>query len=213
MGQLLELSTGQRFHQVLGHAGYRHDIRQVDLCRSRRRQLDLGLLGSLLQTLHGHRVCLQVGTLVVLELLYQPVDDSLVEVITTEVGVTIGAEHLEHTAAELQDGDIECTATEVEHGNLHIFVSLVDTVSQSGSRRLIDDTLHIEACNLASLLRSLTLRVGEVGRHGDDSVGHLLSEIVLGGLLHLLQHHGRNLLRGVLTAIDIDTGIAALIHY
>ena len=129
------------------------------------------------------------------------------------MGVTIGGEHLEHAAAELQDGDIERTATEVEDGNLHILVGLVDTVSQSGSRGLVHDTADVEACNLSGFLRSLTLRVREVGRYGDDGIRHFLSEVVLSGLLHLLQHHGRDFLRGVLTTVDVDTGIATLVYY
>ena len=127
------------------------------------------------------------------------------------MGITIGREHLEHTTTELEDRDIECTTTEVEHGNLHILVSLIHTVCQSSSSGLVDDTLHVEACNLTSLLGSLTLRVGEVGRHSDDGIRHLLTDIVLSGLLHLLQHHSRNLLWRIFTAIDIDTGIATLI--
>ena len=90
MCQSFELSTSQCLNQVLGHTSHRHDVRQVDFGRSRRRQLDLGLLGSFLQTLHSHRILSQVGTFVVLELLYQPVDDYLVEVITTQVSITVG---------------------------------------------------------------------------------------------------------------------------
>ena len=212
MSQLLELSTCQCLHQVLRYTSHRHDVWQVDLCRGRRRQLDLGLLSSLLQTLHGHRITLQVCAFVILELLYQPVNDHLVEVITTEVGITIGREHLEHATTKLQDRDIERTTTEVEHGDLHILVGLIHTVSQSGGCRLVHDTLHIQTGNLTSLLGSLTLRVREVGRHSDHSLCHLLSEIVLGSLLHLLQHHGRDFLRGVLTTVDVHTGITTLIH-
>ena len=109
------------------------------------------------QTLHGHRVGSQVCAFVVLEFLYQPVDDSLVEVITAQVGITVGGQYLEHTATELKDRDIECTTTKVEYGNLHIFVGLVNTVSQCSSRRLVYDTFNVQTSNLTSFLRSLTL--------------------------------------------------------
>ena len=42
------------------------------------------------------------------EAISQPVDDYLVEVITTEVSITIGRKYLEYAATELQDRDIEC---------------------------------------------------------------------------------------------------------
>ena len=157
MSQLLEFSTGQCLNQVLGHTTYRHDVRQVDFSRSRRRQFNLGLFGSFLQTLHSHRVGCQVGTFVVLELLYQPVDDSLVEVITTQVSITVGRKHFEYAATELQDRDIERTTTQVEYGDLHIFVGLIHTVSQGGCGRFVYNTLNVQTCNLTGFLRSLTL--------------------------------------------------------
>ena len=55
----------------------------------RARQLDLRLLGGLLQALQGHPVLGEVDPLVALELLDQPVDDALVEVVAAEVGVTV----------------------------------------------------------------------------------------------------------------------------
>ena len=213
MGQLLELGAGERLYQVLGHTANGHDIGQVDFGRGGTRELDLGFLGSLLQALHGHGVAREVGTLVVLELLYEPVDNHLVEVVTAQVGVAVGGEHFKHTATELEDGDIKRTATEVEHGNLHVLVGLVHTISQGGCGGLVHDALHVQTGNLSGLLRGLALRVGEVGGNGNHRVGHLLAEIVLGGLLHLLQHHGRNFLWSILAAVDVDTGIATLVHY
>ena len=41
------------------------------------------------QTLHSHRICCQICTFIILEFLYQPVDDYLVEVITTQVSITV----------------------------------------------------------------------------------------------------------------------------
>ena len=39
------------------------------------------------------------------------------------------------------------------------------------------------------------------------------SEVVLGGLLHLLQNHGRDFLRGVLASVDVDTRIAVFVDH
>ena len=68
----------------------------------------------------------------------------------------------------------------------------------------IRDTAHLQPGDLASLLRSLALRVGEIGGNRDDGFRNLLSEVVFGRFLHLLQDDGRNLLRRILAAVDVD---------
>ena len=73
------------------------------------------------------------------------------------MSITIRRKNLEYTATELKDRDIECTTTKVEHGNLHILISLVNTVSKRCGSRLIHDTLYVQTGNLTGLLGSLTL--------------------------------------------------------
>ena len=62
----------------------------------------------------------------------------------------------------------------------------------------------------------MPLGVVEVGRHGDDSVGDLLSEECLGGLLHLDEHHGGDLLCGecllTLAGLNLDMGLGVLVN-
>ena len=135
-----------------------------------------------------------------------PVDNLAVEVVAAEVRVAVGALHLEDAVAEVQNADIERAAAEVEHGDVHILGLLVEAVGQSGCRGLVDDTAHLQACNLAGLLGGLTLAVVEVGGDGDDGLGDFLTQVVLGGLLHLLQHDGADLLRGVLATVYVDAG-------
>ena len=142
---------------MLRHTTLCADVRQVDFCRSCRRQLYLSLLSSFLQALHSHWILCKVDTLISLEALNEPIDDYLVEVITTKVSITISRKDLKYTATELKNRDIESTTTKVEYGNLHILVSLVYTISKSCSCWLVNDTLYIKTCNLTSLLSSLTL--------------------------------------------------------
>ncbi len=122
------------------------------------------------------------------------------------MGVTIGGEHLEDTTAQLEDGDIEGTAAEVIHRDLHVLVLLVQAIGQGSGRRLVDDTLDIQSRDAAGLLGGLTLGVGEVGRDGDDRFGHVLTEVLLGRLLHLLENHGGDLLRRIELAVDVHAG-------
>jgi hypothetical protein len=54
--ELAQLGAGERGVEVLGAVGVGRDERQVDVGRLRRRQLDLGLLGGLVEPLQRHRV-------------------------------------------------------------------------------------------------------------------------------------------------------------
>ena len=129
MSQRFEFSTGQRLNQVFWNTCNRHDIRQVDFCRSRRRQFYLSLFCCFFQTLQCHRVSFQISTFVLFKLFCQPVNDNLVKVITTKVSITVCRKNFEHATTELKNRDIECTTTKVEHCNLHIFVCLIHTIS------------------------------------------------------------------------------------
>ena len=206
VAQLLELSASQGHHQVLGNTVYGHNVGQVDLGRSGRRELDLSLLGSLLQALQCHSVLAQVDAVLHLERLGHIVDQYVVEVVTTQVSITIGRFNLEYAITQFKDRDIERTTTEVVNCDLHILVLLVHTVSQSCCGGLVDDTTYLQTSDLTSLLGSLALRVREVSGNGDHCLGNLSTQIVLSGLLHLLQDDSRDLLCGVLTAVDVNTG-------
>ena len=140
------------------NAVYRHDVRQVNLCRGLVRKLDLSFLGSILKSLESHRIFLQICAAVLCsEFLCKPIDNLLVEVITTEVSITISRLNLEHAVTKFHDRNIECTATEVEHCDFHVLVLLVQTISKGSCGRLVDNTLNIETCDFAGFLGSLTL--------------------------------------------------------
>ena len=62
----------------------------------------------------------------------------------------------------------------------------------------------------AGVLGRLALRVVEVRRDGDHGFGDFLAEVVLGGLLHLAQDFGRDLLRRDLLAAHLDPGVAVV---
>ena len=129
----------------------------------------------------------------------------MVKVVAAQVGITVGGFNFEHTVAELQDGDIECTAAEVEDSHLHILVLLVQAVCQGSRGRLVHNTLNGKTCDLARLFGSLTLTVAEVCRNGNDSLADGLSQIIFGSLLHLLENHCRDLLRRIETVVYLDT--------
>ena len=182
------------------------DVRQVDLRRRRRRELDLGLLGRFLEPLQRLLVLGQVDALVLLELAQQPLDDALVEVIAAQVGVTVGRLDLEHSVAQLEDRDVERAAAQVVDGDLLVLL-LVQAIGQGRSGGLIDDALDVESGDAAGVLCCLALGVVEVRRDGDDRLSDLLAGVRLSVGLELLQDHRADLGRRVALAVaqrDLD---------
>ena len=111
--QTLEFCARQLHVEVLGTGSISRDERQVDVGLRPRRQFALGFLRRLFETLQRNRVTCQVDALLFLELLDQPVDDALVEVVTTEMCVSVGRLDLDQAFADLEDGNVESTTTEV----------------------------------------------------------------------------------------------------
>ena len=202
LDQLLQLGAGQLADQVLGAAGVGGDKGQIDLGLDGCRELDLGLFRGVLEALQGHFVALgaEVEALLLLELGDQPIDDALVEVVAAQVGVAVGGLDFDDAFADFENGNVECAAAEVVDGD-GLVLLLVEAVGQCGRGRLVDDALDVEAGDLARVLGGLALGVVEVGRNGDDRLGDRLAQVGFGGLLQLLQDHGRDLGRGVLLAL------------
>ena len=207
-GQLVELGPGQGHVQVLGAGGVGGDEGQVDLAGHGAGQLDLGLLGGLLQALGSHLVLAQVDAVLLLEGVGHPVDDPLVKVVAAQVGVAVGGQDLSDAVAHLDDGDIEGAAAQVvDHDLLVLF--LINAVSQRCGGGLVDDTADVQAGDGAGVLGGLALAVVEVGGHGDDRLGDGLAQIGLGVSLQLLKDHGADLLGGVLLAAQGDLLVGA----
>ena len=123
--------------------------------------------------------------------------------------VARGGQNLKHAVGEVEDGDVEGAAAQVVDQDL-LGRFVVKAVGHSGGGRLIDDAQDVQARDAAGVLGGLTLGVVEVGRDGDDGVGDGLAQILLGVGLHLRERHGAHLLGGVILALDIDDGTAAL---
>ncbi len=126
----LKLGTGHLDAQMLGARLVDGDVGQVDVGLDRRGQLDLGLLGRLLEALQGHRVLAEVDALLLLELLHKVVHELRqsagvgngkthlnVEVLASKVGVTVGGLDLKHTLLHLENRNIEGTASQIVNSN------------------------------------------------------------------------------------------------
>src|SRR5699024_3522834 len=104
------------------------------------------------------------------DLVDQPVDDALVPVVPAEAVVAGGSADLDGgelvlVLADLQQGDVEGAAAEVEDQDELVLLALLQAVGQSGSGGLVDDARDLQPGDLAGLLGGLTLSVVEVGGH------------------------------------------------
>lgn len=143
------------------------------------------------------------------ELLHEVVDKTVVEVLTTQMSVTSGGLDLEDTLLDGQEGNIESTTTQVEDEDVALALDLlVKTVGNSGGGRLVDNTEHVEAGNETGILGGLALRVVEVGGDRDNGVVDGATEVGLGGLTHLDEDHGGDLLRGELLRLALEFDLA-----
>ena len=146
---------------MLGPGRISRNIGQVHLGLLRTGQLDLGLLGRFLQALQCQRIVVQIDGALFLELCGEVFDQPHVKIFTAEEGVTVGGQHLKLVFAidfgNLDDGDIESTATEVVNRDSVITLGLVHTVGQCSCRRLVDNTLHLKPGDLAGILGGLAL--------------------------------------------------------
>ena len=120
--------------------------------------------------------------------------------------IAVGSLNFEDAVAQFEDRYVEGTAAEVEYENL-AFAALIEAICQGSCSRFVDDTEHVEACNLAGVLRSLTLGVVEVSRNSDDRLGYFFAQIAFSISFQFLQYHSGNLLGRVFFAVDVD-GVA-----
>jgi hypothetical protein len=134
-------------------------------------------------------------------------DKAVVEVLATEMGVSVGGLNLEDTLVNAEEGHIKGTTTEIEDQDVAFTTSLlVKTVSNSSCGRLIDDAQNLQSRNRACVLGGLTLAVIEVRGHGDDGLLHSAVQVRLCDVLHLRKDHGGDFLRSE------SLGLALVLH-
>ena len=117
------------------------------------------------------------------------------------MGIAVGCQYFDDTVTDLDDGYVEGTAAQVVNHDLLLFL-IVKAIGKCCRGRLVDDTLYFQACDLTGILGCLTLCIIEVCGNGDDCFRYLLTQIALCISLQFLKDHGRDLLRGILLAVN-----------
>merc|ERR550517_982603 len=179
------------------------------------RKCPLGLLNLPPQLLDSPHVLPQVLALLLLVQLDEVVHHPLVEVFTSKMGVSVGCDDLKDSIVNGEEGNIEGAATKIEDQDILLALLLVHPVGDGGGGGLIDDPHDGQAGDGPGVLGGLPLSVVEVGGHGDDGVGDLLSKESLGSLLHLDKHQGGDLLSGegllTLASLDLHVRLGVLV--
>ena len=179
------------------------DEGQVDVRLFRGRKFVLGTLRSFFESLERHRIMRKVDAVFVFEELRQVTDDLVVEVLTAEERVAVGALHFEYAVTNFENRDIEGAAAKVEHHDLLVVVVL-QPVGECRCGGLVDDALNVEPRDGAGFFRCLALRVVEVRRNGHNSIGHRFADVFRRGVFHLGENQRRNLLGRSMTVGNVD---------
>jgi len=106
----------------------------------------LGLLALGSESSESSHVLGDINLVFLHEFLHAEVDEVVIEIFTTEMGVTVGGLDFENTVLNGEEGDIEGTTTEIEDENIAFtLVLLVKSVGDGGSGWLVDDSLNVES--------------------------------------------------------------------
>ena len=139
-------------------------------------QLALGFLGRLLEPLQRHFVAGKIDPLVLFKLVDDPIDDPLVDVVSTQMRIPVRRLHLDDAFAHLEDRNIERAAAKVVDRN-RLVPFLVQTIRQRGGGGFVDNTKNLEAGDPASVFSGLPLRIVEISGDRNDGLLDLLSQI------------------------------------
>jgi hypothetical protein len=205
--QRLQLGARQLDGEMLRPVLIRGNERQIDVGLGGARELDLCLLGRILEPLQRKAVLAQVDAILLAEFVGQIVDDPLVEIFAAEERVAVRRFDLEDAVAYLEYRNVERASAKVVDGDLAATL-LFEPVGERGGGGLVDDAQHLEAGDPPGVLCRLTLGFVEIGRHGDHRLRHGAAEIGFRRFLHLGEDEGADLAWAVFLAPDLDPGVA-----
>jgi hypothetical protein len=154
----------------------------------RKNSLGLFALGS--ESSESSGVLGNIDSRFLLEVGKAEIDKLVIEIFSTEMGVTVGSFYLEDTFLNGEEGDIESTTTEIEDKNFLLCLGLsIETVSNSSSGWLVDDSENFKSRDSSGILSGLSLGIVEISWDSDDSLFNWLSEISFSDFLHFDEDH------------------------
>lgn len=119
------------------------------------------------------------------------VHDAVVEIFTSQMGVSGGCEHFEYATFDGEQRNVKGSSTEIVYKNSRLGSILIETIGEGGGGGFIQDPQNIKTGNCTSVLGRSALGIveiygqGKYGRsngreqrtsgHRDDGVGNLKS--------------------------------------
>lgn len=122
----------------------------------------LGLLDFPLEFTHSSKVRRDVSSVVLpLPDLDEVIDDSVVEVLSSKMGVSGRGEDFENSIVDRKERDVESSSSEIVDDNVSFSTGLVESVSDRGGGRFVDNSENVKSSDSSCVLGSLTLSVVE----------------------------------------------------
>mmetsp|Transcript_3210 Transcript_3210/g.5830 ORF Transcript_3210/g.5830 Transcript_3210/m.5830 type:complete len:129 (+) Transcript_3210:1250-1636(+) len=121
-----------------------------------------------------------------LNLSQTPSHNRIVKILTSQMCVTSGGQDFKYSRAQVQDGCIKGSSTQIENqyialGEFFLIIVfllvsggvVVESVGEGGRSGLVNDTFDGHASNASGIFGGLTLLVIEMGRDGNDTARDL----------------------------------------
>ena len=138
---------------------------------------------GLFEALHGDDIRGQVHACFALKVFEHPLYNTVVKVLTAQVGVAVGGAHFENALVQFENRNIESTTAEIEYRNTLVAL-VVQSIGQCSRGRLVDNSENFQTGNATCVLCCLALGVIEIGGHRDNGFVDGFSEIGLSGRFH-----------------------------
>lgn len=112
------------------------------------------------------------------------VHDSLIEIFSSEMGVSWGGHHLKDSIVNGEDWDIEGSSSKIEDQNVLFTGFFVKTIGNGGSSGFIQDSDDVKTGDGSGVFGGLSLGIVEIGWDGDHSVDDSVSDVGFSYLFH-----------------------------
>ena len=130
------------------------------------------------------------------EFVHHPLNDGIIHIRTAQLRIAGGGKYIKGAFfAHFHNGYIQRTAAQVKHHYFLFFAGFINTESQRGGRRFVDQAHHFQSGDAAGVFGGLALVVVKISGYRDDGFFHRFAQKGLGVFFHFLQDESRQLLR------------------